>query len=208
MASLAKDVRDTIVSDDSERLILVDENDRPRGFASKAACHDGDGLLHRAFSLFVLDSRGQVLMQQRSRSKLLWPMHWSNSCCSHPREGESMELATRRRLQEELGIRCDVAYLFKFQYQEKFRDIGSEFEICHVYIGQSDDPVRFNRNEIASSCFIKPATLDRLVSRNPGWFTPWFREEWRRLRSDFREEFEALTGHPGFTDAQAARYSR
>jgi len=182
-----------IVSDEGERLILVDEDDRPAGFARKAECHNGNGLLHRAFSLFVLDAEGRVLMQQRSSKKRLWPMHWSNSCCSHPREGETMVEATNRRLAQELGISCDFRYLFKFRYQETYRDEGSEYEYCWVYLGRSDEPVQYNRNEIASWCFVQPSTLDHLLVEHPEWFTPWFRTEWRHIVAHHSEDLEALS---------------
>ena len=82
-------VKHDVVSFDSEELILVDTQDHELGYCSKAQCHDGDGVLHRAFSLFVFDRRGRVLLQQRSAQKRLWPLYWSNSCCSHPRRGGS-----------------------------------------------------------------------------------------------------------------------
>ena len=198
-------INDAIVSDEGERLILVDERDKPVGYASKAECHDGEGRLHRAFSLFVIDCKGQVLMQQRSSQKRLWPMYWSNSCCSHPREGETMETATRRRLGEELGINCDFKYLFKFRYQEEYGDEGSEHEFCWVYLGRSDDPVRCNRNEIAAWCFINPATLDRMLFEHPQWFTPWLHMEWRRIMSHHREEFDAPTDDAGWRVEEPAR---
>ena len=90
-----------IVSSEAEELILVDGEDNETGYLSKAACHDGDGVLHRAFSLFLFDSAGRLLLQQRAATKRLWPGFWSNSCCSHPRRGESMEVATSRRLRDE-----------------------------------------------------------------------------------------------------------
>ena len=109
------------VSSDAEQLILVDSDDRVLGHDSKAACHDGAGVLHRAFSLFVFNGAGDLLLQQRSVGKRLWPGYWANSCCSHPRRGESMEQATQRRLQQELGMACDLRYLFKFEYHAHFR---------------------------------------------------------------------------------------
>ncbi|MFQ6005595.1 MAG: isopentenyl-diphosphate Delta-isomerase [Woeseia sp.] len=205
MAKQQIHVKDAVVSDEGERLVLVDESDKPIGYASKAHCHDGEGQLHRAFSLFVVDGKGQVLMQQRSSQKRLWPTYWSNSCCSHPRQGETMETATRRRLEQELGISCDLKYLFKFRYQEQYGDEGSEHEFCWVYLGRSDDPVQPNRNEIASWCFMKPSTLDRLLYEHPQWFTPWFRMEWRRILSHYREELEALTDDAGWRAAATAR---
>ena len=121
---------------DSEALILVDEADRSLGVLSKALCHEGRGVLHRAFSLLIFNERGELLIQQRAASKRLWPMYWSNSCCSHPRGDESLETATQRRLYEELGIGCPLQFLFKFQYQAQFDATGAENELCSVYIGR------------------------------------------------------------------------
>ena len=93
-----------IVSSEREQLILVDRDDREVGFMSKADAHDGAGVLHRAFSLFLFNDRGELLLQQRAPGKRLWGGYWSNSCCSHPRRGESLELATMRRLRDELNF--------------------------------------------------------------------------------------------------------
>ena len=90
-----------IVSGQDELLILVDREDNELGFASKAECHFGGGLLHRAFSVFIFNSSGQILLQQRSRQKELWGLHWSNSCCSHPHQREQIERAAHRRINEE-----------------------------------------------------------------------------------------------------------
>ena len=84
-----------------DSLILVDDADRELGYLSKAECHRGRGVLHRAFSLLIFNDAGELLLQQRSAAKRLWPLYWSNSCCSHPRRAETMEAATHRRLQEE-----------------------------------------------------------------------------------------------------------
>ena len=109
--------RDTVVSFDDEPLVLVDVDDAEVGTLSKADAHRGRGVLHRAFSLFVFDERGRLLIQQRAAGKRLWPSFWSNTCCSHPRAGESMDQATHRRLHEELGLRCRLEFQFKFRYQ-------------------------------------------------------------------------------------------
>src|SRR5580658_9036976 len=127
---------------ETDLLILVDAADREVGYMGKGACHDGAGVLHRAFSLLIFNGEGELLLQQRAGSKRLWPHYWSNSVCSHPRRSESLHTAIHRRLQEELGISCPLQFLFKFQYQAQFDHAGGERELCSVYIGRSNAPVR------------------------------------------------------------------
>jgi len=171
-----------VVSRDDEPLILVDDADCAIGNLSKNECHDGDGVLHRAFSIFIFNNRGELLLQRRSAEKRLWPLFWSNSCCSHPRKGESMIEATSRRLQQELGITTELDHLFTFSYHARYLDLGSEREMCWVYAGSSEDETRFNTNEIAEVRWISPAKLDREFRTRPGDFTPWFTREWPRVR--------------------------
>ncbi len=181
-----------VVSSESESLILVNSDDEPTGFASKGACHDGDGILHRAFSLFLFNQSGELLLQQRSADKRLWPMYWSNSCCSHPRKGEDLAVATQRRLEQELGMGGQFQYLYKFQYQARFGDLGSEHELCSVFVGNSTDPVQANPTEIAAWRFISASDLDAEMAERPEDFTPWFKMEWQRLKSDFSDQLRAL----------------
>jgi isopentenyl-diphosphate Delta-isomerase len=178
---------------DSEPLILVDECDREVGHLSKALCHAGRGVLHRAFSLHILNEAGELLLQRRARSKRLWPLYWSNSCCSHPRRAEPMESAIHRRLHEELGIRCPLRYLFKFQYQAQYDTACSEHELCSVYIGRHSGPIRANRAEIDSWRWVAPEQLQEEMSGGqPSEFTPWFELEWSRIWSEHRGELEVL----------------
>lgn len=176
---------DVVVSSEAEELLLVDLRDDTIGHATKARCHDGDGLLHRAFSLFVFNHRGELLLQQRSAGKRLWPLYWANTCCSHPRRGETMAEAVERRLYEELGIRCRLDYLYKFVYQAHFGTIGAEYEYCWVYHGISSDSVRPNRNEVADWRYVSPAALDADLLQQPRMYTPWLKGEWARLRAEF-----------------------
>lgn len=185
-----------VVSFDSERLILVDANDREIGHASKADAHAGKGILHRAFSLFVFNPAGELLLQQRAPTKPLWPGFWANSCCSHPRGGEDMDTATQRRLQEELGFTCPLEFVYKFQYHAPYGDAGSETELCWVYVGVSDAPVRVNDTEIAAWRYVKPDALDREITESPDHFTPWLKMEWQRLRGDFREHLPRAGSMP------------
>ncbi len=183
-----------VVSFDSEELILVDQNDVETGHLNKAACHDGDGILHRAFSLFIFDDDGQLLLQQRSAQKRLWPLYWSNSCCSHPRRGEQIEEAIHRRLEQELGMRSELEFLYKFRYQAPFGDKGSEHELCWVYAGHSADKPRTNSNEIADWRFVSPDDLDRELAEGPNRFTPWIKLEWARIQDEFAGTITTYNG--------------
>jgi isopentenyl-diphosphate delta-isomerase len=172
-----------VVSSEDEPLVLVDENDREIGYLSKGECHDGDGVLHRAFSIFIFNASGELLLQQRSSDKRLWPLFWSNTCCSHPRRGETMEEATERRLAQELGMTGDIDYLFKFQYHAPFGELGSEHELCWVFAGTSSDEPQPNDTEIAAVRWISPEDLDREFETRPETLTPWFALEWPRVKA-------------------------
>lgn len=179
-----------IVSSESEELILVDADDREIGFISKADAHDGAGVLHRAFSLFLFNDQGQLLLQQRASGKRLWGGYWSNSCCSHPRRGESLEVATARRLRDELNFETELEHVYAFCYQARFGDAGSENELCHVFLGRTGDELRPNDSEIGAVRFLSPAALDAEFSASPERFTPWFRQEWGELKSTYRQRLE------------------
>lgn len=181
------------MSSENEELILVDQDDNDIGTLSKAECHDGDGVLHRAFSLFIFNAEGELLLQQRSAGKRLWPLYWSNSCCSHPRRGESMQQAVGRRLQEELGLECELEYVYKFSYQARYSEAGSENELCSVYLGQSRDAPRVNATEIAATRYLSGEDLANELDANPERFTPWFKLEWERLTGEFAEQLRKYT---------------
>ena len=166
----------------SERLITVDADDKVTGYCTRAQCHAGDGMRHRAFSIFIFDRAGRVLLQQRSTQKALWPLYWSNSCCSHPRAGESTVTAAQRRLTEELGIDVPLTYVYKFAYQARYNQTGSENELCTVFIGQTDMDIQANPEEIKSWRYISPEDLDAELAATPERFTPWLKMEWKRLR--------------------------
>jgi isopentenyl-diphosphate delta-isomerase len=179
------------VSSETEELILVDNDDNETGYLSKADCHDGEGVLHRAFSLFLFNDDGLLLLQQRSATKRLWPGYWSNSICSHPRRGEPMEIATERRLQDELNIHCELEFVYKFAYQAAFGDAGSENELCHVYLGRAPAEVHPNDHEIAAVRFVSAIDLEHEFENSPDTLTPWFKLEWRVLATDYREQLAA-----------------
>ncbi|NBB92678.1 MAG: isopentenyl-diphosphate Delta-isomerase [Gammaproteobacteria bacterium] len=184
-----------MVSSDSEELILVDGGDREIGTLSKGECHDGDGILHRAFSVFLFDPAGRLLVQRRAREKRLWPLYWANSCCSHPRAGEEMGEATLRRTQEEMGVTAELEFVYKFQYQANYGDLGAEHELCWVYIGRTaEGAVRPNPSEIAEWQFLPPEAVDALIADETAEVAPWFRLEWRELRRAHWALVERLLG--------------
>lgn len=177
----------------ADALILVDAEDRRLGELSKSLCHDGQGVLHRAFSILIFNVCGDLLIQQRAASKRLWPLFWSNSCCSHPRSGETTENAAHRRLQEELGVDCNLKFLFKFQYQAQFDALGAENELCSVFIGRCDEAIRIDDEEISAWRWISPDQLRaELDAHGSARFTPWFITEWQRICNGHLEAVRAL----------------
>ena len=192
-------MNDRVVSSDDEMLILVDSNDQALGELSKRACHDGQGVLHRAFSVFLFDDSNRLLVQQRAPSKRLWPMYWANSCCSHPRVGEGMVLATQRRMEEELGATAPLKYAYRFEYHARFGELGSEYELCSVFLGRIvPDELNPNPTEIVATRWL---TLDEV----DGWtaepddsaqVAPWFRMEWQRFRGEHAETLTDFLNAP------------
>ncbi len=174
-----------IVSNEQDQLIRVDAQDVSQGHASKADCHDGDGIRHRAFSIFVFNAKGELLLQQRAANKRLWPNFWSNTCCSHPRWEEDMATAVQRRLQEEMGLSTDLDYLYKFEYSARYLDLGSEHEVCHVYLGHSHNEPNPNLTEVAAWKWVQPQWLDQELAQNGAAYTPWLHLEWARLQDQF-----------------------
>ena len=182
------------VSTENELLILVDTDDQETGSLGKVECHDGDGILHRAFSVFLFNDRGELLLQQRSADKRLWPMYWTNTCCSHPRQGESMQVATERRLQQELNTASTLEFIYKFSYEARFGDAGSENELCHVYLGRVHDSIRPNQHEIERIRYVSAHVLAAEFAAQPEHFTPWFKMEWQRLNEKFSARLAIYTG--------------
>ena len=182
---MANPQRSEIVSDDSELLILVDNQDRELGHLDKAACHDDAGVLHRAFSLFIFNSNGELLLQQRAPDKRLWGGYWSNSCCSHPRKDETMLEAVSRRCQQELGFSTPMEFVYKFEYHAKFDDKGSEHELCSVFVGQFDGVPDINTTEISAWRWIAADELSRELNDPKSLYTPWLRLEWTTLNQDY-----------------------
>lgn len=156
-----------------ESVILVDEQDNEIGSIEKLEAHR-KGLLHRAFSVLLFNSKGEILLQKRSAQKYHSAGLWTNTCCSHPRPGERIEEAVRRRLQEEMGIDIQPEYAYKFLYKVRFEDL-TEYEFDHVYVGQFNDEPNPNANEVQSWKYENLDLLKKDTLRNPETYTYWFR---------------------------------
>jgi isopentenyl-diphosphate Delta-isomerase len=157
-----------------DQLILVDSNDREIGYEEKEKCHRPP-VLHRAFSIFIFDRDGKMLITQRSPKKVRWGGFWSNAVCSHPRKGEKVEDAVKRRLKEEAGLVCPLAYLFKFEYRAMFDAEWGEHELDHVFFGQTDEKPKPDKDEISDWKFIEVKELMANVKAHPDHYTPWFK---------------------------------
>lgn len=157
-----------------EQVILVDEDDVSTGQMGKMEAHE-KGLLHRAFSVFIFNSKNELLLQQRALSKYHSGGLWTNTCCSHPRLGETNMQAAKRRLDEEMGMNCELNYLFKFTYKATFEDGLTEHEVDHVFFGASDELPSINKEEVETFKYVDLEALARDIKINPGIYTPWLR---------------------------------
>ena len=157
-----------------ERVILVDENDNPLGTMEKMEAHE-KGVLHRAFSVFIFNNKGDMLLQQRAFSKYHSGGLWTNTCCSHPREGEPTINAAHRRLQEEMGFDCDIEKAFDFIYKKELDQGLTEHELDHVFIGEFEGEVCLNKEEVNAYAYISIQNLLEEVSQRPEQYTEWFK---------------------------------
>ena len=157
-----------------EQIILVDDNDNEIGTMEKQEAHL-KGKLHRAISVFIFNSKGDLLLQQRAISKYHSGGLWSNACCTHPRKGESTEKAAKRRLVEEMGMRCDLNFRFSFVYRAELTNGLIEHEFDHVYFGESDDEPILNAEEAENFKYENIYSLISNIKKNGSEYTEWFK---------------------------------
>ncbi len=157
-----------------DNLILVDENDTPWGKMEKQLVHER-GLLHRAFSVFIFNSKGELLLQQRAEGKYHSGGLWTNTCCSHPRFGEEISEAIPRRLMEEMGMSCPANFAFSFIYKASFDNGLTEHEFDHVYFGKSDDLPKPEKSEVQNWRYSSLHSLQSDVSSQPEIYTEWMK---------------------------------
>ncbi len=157
-----------------ENVILVDENDKQIGTMPKMEAHE-KALLHRAFSVFIMNDKGETMLQQRAADKYHSPLLWTNTCCSHQRIGESNIEAGKRRLQEEMGFVAELDELISFVYKAPFDNGLTEHEYDHVMIGSYDGTPKLNPDEVADWKWMKPEAVRMDIDRHPERYTAWFK---------------------------------
>ena len=163
-----------------EQVILVDDQDQQVGIMEKLEAHRKP-TLHRAFSVFVFNSSGQMLLQKRAMSKYHSPGLWTNACCSHPRPGESPEAGANRRLREELGFSTDLRKIFHFIYSADFENGLHEYEYDHVYVGDYDGDINPDPGEVSETRFMWMNEVREALQRNPEEFTVWFKIAFEKI---------------------------
>lgn len=157
-----------------EQVILVNEKDEPIGLMPKMEAHE-KALLHRAFSVFVMNDKGETMLQQRASDKYHSPLLWTNTCCSHQRDGESNIQAGKRRLMEEMGFSTDLKELFSFIYKAPFDNGLTEHELDHVMIGFYQGEPKINPEEVAAWKWMLPEDIKKDIAKNPDHYTAWFK---------------------------------
>lgn len=166
----------------SQTLILVDKKDKEIGFARKENCHEGKGLMHRAFMVFFLNKIGQLLLARRSKNKKLWPEFWDASVVSHVLKGENYKKAAVRRAEEELGLKIELKDLKEiggFSYRSEYKNFGSENEYCLVLTADLKDKAKPNKEEISEIRYEPKLKITRELSNPNENFTPWFKIGYR-----------------------------
>ncbi len=157
-----------------ENVILVDQDDQEIGVMEKMEAHE-KGLLHRAFSIFLFNDEQELLIHQRALHKYHSGGLWTNTCCSHPRPGESIEAAAHRRLEEEMGIGCEMEKMFSFIYKAPLDNMLTEHELDHVLIGYFSGTPSINKEEVADWKFIETSELEAHMQAHPALYTEWFK---------------------------------
>jgi isopentenyl-diphosphate Delta-isomerase len=160
--------------DQEEQVVLVNEYNVEMGTMPKLAAHQA-GVLHRAFSVFVINSEGEMLLQKRASGKYHSAGLWSNTCCSHPRPGEAVKDAAMRRLDEEMGMKCEVTEAFSFIYKAHLENDLTEHEFDHVFIGFSDSVPKPNSEEVSAWAYLSPEVLMEEIALHPESYTEWLK---------------------------------
>lgn len=167
-----------------ENIIVVDKFDKEIGSIEKMEAHH-KGILHRAFSILVFNKKNELLLQKRDKGKYHSPGLWTNTCCSHPRFGESLEQAVNRRLKEEMGFTCELKEVFSFIYKAELENKLTENEFDHVFMGIYDGEVEINKDEVEDYKWISIEEVKVDMENNPEQYTYWFKVLFHRAEDEF-----------------------
>ena len=170
-------------------IILVNENDEQLGVMEKMEVHQ-KGLLHRAFSVFIFDSKGKMLLQQRSSQKYHGAHLWTNACCSHPFPNEKIEEAAQRRLKEELGFTTSLQKIFSFTYQATVENNLIEHEYDHVFTGEYEGEIIVNKNEVEDYSYQDLQEIKWAIENQPAKFTTWFIIAFHKIEEWWKAKYE------------------
>jgi len=177
-----------------EEVVLVDEKDKEMGTCEKIQAHKDGGKLHRAFSIFIFNSKGEMLIQRRGNGKYHFGGLWTNACCSHPRPGENIEQAAHRRLKEEMGFDCPLREAFTFIYKATFSNGLTEWEYDHVFIGKYNGDINPNPDEADGYAWMTVEELKKDIIENPQKYpefperyTPWFKKAFKRVIEEVKK---------------------
>ena len=174
----------------NEQLILVDEQDQPLGFCEKMEAHR-KGYLHRAFSVFLFDNQGRMLLQRRALSKYHSGGLWTNACCSHPYPEEETLAAALRRLQEEMGFVTPVTKAFDFVYKAQFENGLTEYEFDHVFVGAYEGPIQPDPHEVMDYEYVPIVKIEEQLLSEPERYTAWFRIAFPKIREWWQANYGA-----------------
>lgn len=175
----------------AEQVILVDEHDNAIGLMEKMEAHE-KALLHRAFSVFAMNDNDEILLQQRALHKYHSGGLWTNTCCSHPRDGETVEEAAKRRLEEEMGFTCDVKPIFSFIYKAELDNDLTEHELDHVLIARWNKDPEVNPAEVASFDWKSVHWVADDMNKYPEKYTEWFKIIYDRFLNYWKNEDHGL----------------
>lgn len=169
-----------------EDIILVDNLDNITGYGEKMDVHR-KGMLHRAFSVFIFNSEGEMLLQRREKSKYHSGGLWTNTCCSHPAKGETIEDAAVRRLYEEMGFKCELKKIFSFIYKAEFNEDLYEHEYDHVFIGIYNKDPEPDPSEVMDWKWVSPDDIEKDIENHPDLYTYWFKICFKKAEEFFKD---------------------
>ncbi|MBC7830100.1 MAG: isopentenyl-diphosphate Delta-isomerase [Chitinophagaceae bacterium] len=174
-----------------EQVILVNESDDQVGTMEKMEAHQ-QPVLHRAFSVFIFNTKGEMLLQKRAAHKYHSAGLWTNACCSHPRPGESIQMAAVRRLEEEMGFSTKLEKTFDFIYKASFGNGLHEFEFDHVFTGNYNEQIMPDPDEVSDFCFMEMDAIQASLDSDPGKYTAWFAIAFPKI-ADWKKQSDDLS---------------